>query len=124
MSHIPASRMPHAHAQDERIDDQPAQPGQAQPAPEPTTTVPPASASGASPTGGDRAADAGSGSDKADTPVNGPSARDEKHQSSLPIAAMVVGGLAVVGGLVAALLPLLTPKDEPKSKKRKRRKHA
>ncbi|WP_375427878.1 hypothetical protein [uncultured Sphingomonas sp.] len=57
-------------------------------------------------------------------PTNGPGARDEDDRTPLAVAAMVVGGLAVVGGLVAALLPLLTPKDEPKSKKRKRRKHA
>lgn len=146
MSHIPAAKMPHAHAHNDRIDGEPAQPDQAQPAPEPTTAVPPASASGAFPTSGGElpggasdakggnagraeapsSAGAGStgGSEARSGPVNGPSARDEDDRSPFAIAAMVIGGLAVVGGIVAALTPFLVARDEPKSKKRKKRKSA
>lgn len=148
MSHIPASRMPHAHAHDDHEDGKSAQPNQAQPAPEPTTAVPPASASGASPAsggefpggtagtvsggasdGGGATSSAGAnstgGSEARSGPVNGPSARDDADdRSPYAIAAMVIGGLAVVGGIVATLTPFLVARDEPKSKKRKKRKSA
>lgn len=44
MSHIPASAMPHAHANGDAIDDQPPQADQRQPEAEPTTATPDQSA--------------------------------------------------------------------------------
>ena len=139
MSHIPASAMPHARAPDDDPDGRSTQPDQAQPAPDPATAVPPASASGGSSAGDTSAANdtaasnvtpermGGTGGDRraAKVPVNGPGARDEvDDRSPLVIAAMVIGGLAVVGGGVAALVPLLAREEKPKSRKRKKRKAA
>lgn len=138
MSHIPASRMPHAHAHGDLAE---PQADQDQPAPEPTTSVPPASASGvlsaAEHSSVDGPTSEATKNDAASSPgdirsrevdkiatTGGLSARDEDERSPYALAAMVIGGLAIVGGIVAALVPLLAPAQEPKSKKRKRRKAA
>jgi hypothetical protein len=129
MSHIPASRMPHAHAHEDQIDGQPPQAEQGQPDPAPTTAVPPAAASGVSEdankpdhmTLGGSETSSGP-NDAAAAPTNGPSARDADDRSTIAITALVIGGIAAIGGMVAVLLPLLAPKEEPKSKKRKKRK--
>lgn len=123
MSHIPASAMPHATAhEDEAVDGLVAQPGQARSKPASTTAAPPTPASGTRPT--DEPLSVDEGATVAPAPTHKPRSGGDENRSQLAVAAMVVGGLAVIGGLVAALLPILAAKDEPKPKKRRKRKAA
>ncbi|PAX09354.1 hypothetical protein [Sphingomonas lenta] len=151
MSHIPASKMPHAHAEGDTIDEQPPQPNNAQPEPEPTTATPltsqaPATATGnregssADETARDAGAPQAAGGATAQPAVDGTvTAQGENAdagsdatstaskvrsglRSRTGIAALAIGGLAIAGGIAAALFPRGQAKDEGKSKKRRRKK--
>lgn len=149
MSHIPSSAMPHAHAQDDDANGaQASRPAGEQPEAEPTTATPrqpePAIGDGTVP-----APLAGSATQLAqDMAAAGPSAEDgatdgrpevdgtvtakdhgapardadDDRRSPALIAAMVLGGLAALGGLVAAALPLLRDDKARNGKKGKKRK--
>lgn len=149
MSHIPASKMPHAHADGDTIDEQPPQPNNAQPEPEPTTATPLTSQAPATATGNrggsqadETARDAGTpeaaGGQGSQPAVDGSvTAQDAKTasdgssttakarsglRSRTGIAALAIGGLAIAGGIAAVLFPRGEAKDESKGKKQRRRK--
>jgi hypothetical protein len=113
MSHIPSSKMPHPHADGDTIDRDGPQDGGSQPAPEPTTALPPEQPAVAAPL------QAG-----APKPVEPQTEPDRSGLSAGTIAGIVVGATLAVGGLVAALLPLFRKDEkEPKAKKGKRKKN-
>lgn len=125
MSHIPASAMPHAHASDDTVDDQPPQPEQRQPEPDPTARTPERVASETATGMSSRtepestARTSGADQDRA-----GDQRREEPAFLSSPvgIATVVAGTALALGGAVLAAMPLLRD-DKPKAKKRKRRKN-
>lgn len=120
MSHIPSSAMPHPHAHGDAVDDQPAQPEQRQPAPEPTTALPPEQPAIPAPVqaGAPEPAEAQAVPIRSE-PGQAEPAADEHHGPSVAlIAGVAVGAALAVGGLVAAVLPWLNERDEPKGKRK------
>lgn len=143
MSHIPASAMPHARADGDTIDDQPRQPEQAKPASDPAIATPPAFDGPVIDTGNREEATAGQATHKegqSRTPAQPPldAAAAQRRQPSpaaaperrsalgtpFGIAALAIGGIAVIGGLAATLLPAWRAESEGKgkAKPKKRRK--
>lgn len=141
MSHIPSSAMPHAHTNGDTLDDQ--QPQQKQPEPEPTTaraatTQAPATATGDREGGeADRVSrvsgEAGATAFRErQPPVDGTvTAKDSASaaapprrglRSPLGVATLAFGGLAIAGGIAAALFPKNGEKQQPKAAKRRRAK--
>lgn len=108
MSHIPASKMPHAHAHDD-----------ANTKPSEGDTTAATVKDGANATSGSAKSPEPPSDTQAPASTTAPGDR-----SPLAIAALVLGGLAVVGGIVAAVLPLLSQPEQPKSRKHRKRKAA
>lgn len=115
MSHIPSSAMPHAQAHGDSIDGQP----------DPAKATPKSSAGQPAVDGGVTAQNAPAPA----TPVKDAPAQAE-HRSGIrsptAIAALAIGGVAVIGGVAAALYANQDAKAKaaPKSKKKRARKKA
>lgn len=93
MSHIPPAAMPHAQAERDATDAQPPQPERRRPGAEPTAPAP------------DR--------------IAASTAAGARAGSSVLMFATVLGGLAALGGVVAAVLRSVREKPKKKGRKRK-----
>lgn len=110
MSHIPSTAMPHAQAHGDTIDEQQSQPDKRQSETETAAATP------------ERAGEVGERGGINDSVKLGALDRRPDGEDGRPaalVAAMVLGGLAALGGVVAAVLPLIDRKPKKKGKKRK-----